>query len=85
MVEMYAAYPKLYKSIWTRDTLLELKFADVNVAYHYVVHVKSLEPARTSKDGFQFWSKSEALELAKPFVERCFIAQTVSTTCNHYC
>ena len=67
----------LYKSIWTRDCLLQLGFADMEVVHKFIEHVKSKEQARTA-DVWQIWTPQQLQEDSLPWVEYSLVSKTVS-------
>jgi hypothetical protein len=75
MSDMLTRNPTMYKSIWTRETLLSLLFGDQKIAHVWVVAVEAKE-SKMVQD-FENWTAFSAKEFALPFVERSLVSKTV--------
>lgn len=52
MAEMYSRQPKLYKSAFSREQLLSMKFADINITFDFWAYIESLEPTKIAEGKF---------------------------------
>jgi hypothetical protein len=74
MNEMLHHHPALYRSAWTRDVLIKLKFSDNNISQMFVEHIAQQEAVKLKESN---WSSLEIINEAKPWIERDIVSLLV--------